>query len=76
MSSSAISAAGITPDELKPYCPDDMMNMNVRLVLFGLSARARFDQPDAINSSRQNNSLSGAVFIAASVGGPRRSWTK
>ena len=38
MSSSAISAAGKPPDELKPNWPNDVINMNVRLVLFGSRA--------------------------------------
>lgn len=31
MSSSAMSAAGKAPEELKPYCPKDVMSMNVKL---------------------------------------------
>ena len=29
--SNAMSAAGIAPEELKPNCPKDVINMNVRL---------------------------------------------
>ena len=30
MSLIAMSAAGTTPDEFRPYCPKDVMNMKVR----------------------------------------------
>ena len=34
MSLVAMSAAGTTPDEFRPYCPKDVMNMKVRFVRF------------------------------------------
>ena len=40
MSSSAISAAGKPPDELKPNWPNDVINMNVKLVLLADSSAA------------------------------------
>lgn len=54
MSSSAISAAGKAPDELKPNCPKDVMNINVRLWKTDSSAATA----EVTNSKRRHGPMS------------------
>ena len=60
MSSSAMSAAGIRPEELNPYWPNDVIIMNVRLCFTGYASELTAVESDRVESSRITEVVSAA----------------